>query len=277
MLVMPRKSDSPSSLSTFTQCPRRYQWDYLMGNPRNGFTSVEAAMGSVVHRVIEGFLQPAPLFGENQPRDLTPEFAQLMDDELLKGQVVHPKPERDRDWAVATGEDCLRNFTDYYERVMFGKEHSLRIEERVKYKTDIKGWNMAGFADLISETDDALIIRDWKTGAAPWPTFAGSSVARQLAFYAAACDNKRVNPKGKPIHVCGVFLAPKVYVKNPDGFLFLYTPEAGEELREWVAETAGALRVEEDWEPEPGVLCGWCRWSYTEPGEKFFCAEGANR
>lgn len=265
-MSLPRKQDSPSSLNTFAQCRRRYDYDYLRGNPRNGWTSIEAAMGSAVHKAIEEFLL--------NDTPLLPTFGDELRAQLDSGVVISPKPERDEEWADEVGRQCLVNFADYHARHLKDKGLTFEVEKEVAIRPR-EGWKVRGFADCVAFDDHTVWVIDWKTGSrGPFPRFQNSTVAGQLGIYAAAVADEHPD---KRIMVAAVYLADSVFKKNPDGYEAEASRQSLVSVERWVGGLAGEIeeaQEEQHWFPSPGPLCGWCRWAREPIASKWRCREG---
>src|SRR3989338_3781252 len=52
---MPQRIQSPSSINTYKQCPRKYYYQYILQLPTK--TSIHLVRGHVVHEVLENFFR----------------------------------------------------------------------------------------------------------------------------------------------------------------------------------------------------------------------------
>lgn len=170
---------SYSAMRTFQSCPLKYRFRYIDGLPER-CTSSSLVFGSAIHGAIEAYFHallvgnPLPdmdalmetyrqcgqanqteqiQFGASESAELLEQLAQRMLAKFLASDVVQPE-----------------------ERII-GIEEELRGEL-------IPGLpDLMGRVDLILETDDHVIIQDFKTARSAWSFEQAEESAEQLLLY----------------------------------------------------------------------------------------------
>jgi putative RecB family exonuclease len=141
---------SHSRLSSFENCPRKFQYRYVWKLPAES-ESIEGFVGKRVHDVLE---RQVRIVREGMPLSFYREL----------------------------GEHCIANY--YHDHYPFDRDRTLALEERVTLELDGSGrYRLQGFIDRIARAPDGAIeIQDYKTSARI-PSQAQVDTDRQLALY----------------------------------------------------------------------------------------------
>lgn len=233
---------SPSSASSYRECARRWKFRYVDRLPDP--PGEAAVTGTFAHMVLERVMQE-PV--DNRTVDRAKELA----------REVWPAMENSRDYrSLALDDEAGRNFRwngwkaieglwaleDPREVRVAATEQDVRVE--------INGVPFRGIIDRVDETDDGLVVTDYKSGKAPSERFS-SNYATQMLLYAAALTEL---DGSKPAKAQLLYLGQTaVEVEITDENL----AEAVDELRTtWLAIMESC--ISQEFEASTGPLCGWC-------------------
>ena len=233
---------SPSSASSYRECARRWKFRYVDRLPDP--PGEAAVTGTFAHMVLEKLMQE-PV--ENRTADRAKELA----------REVWPRMENSRDYrSLELDEDAGRNFRwngwkaieGLWELEDPGKVRVAATEQDVR--VEINGVPFRGIIDRVDETDDGLVVTDYKSGKAPSERFS-ANYATQMLLYAAALTELEGR---KPAKAQLLYLGQKaVEVEITEENL----AEAVDELRAtWLAIIESC--ISQEFEASVGPLCGWC-------------------
>jgi len=233
---------SPSSASSYRECARRWKFRYMdrLDDPPG-----EAAVtGTFAHMVLEKLLQE-PV--ENRTVDRAKELA----------REAWPALENSRDYrTLGLDEDAGRNFRwngwkaieGLWELEDPGEVRVAATEQDVR--VEINGVPFRGVIDRLDETDDGLVVTDYKSGKAPSERYS-SNYDTQMLLYAAALTELEGR---RPAKAQLLYLGQKVVEV--------------EITEENLAEAVGELRatwlgimescISGEFAASVGPLCGWC-------------------
>ena len=233
---------SPSSASSYRECARRWKFRYVDRLPDP--PGEAAVTGTFAHMVLEKLMQE-PV--EGRTVDRAKELA----------RELWPNMENHRDYrSLALDDEASRNFRWNGWRAIEGL-WDLEDPRQVKIaateqdvRVEINGVPFRGIIDRVDETDEGLVVTDYKSGKAPSERFS-SNYATQMLLYAAALTELEGR---KPAKAQLLYLGQKVVeVEITDENL----AEAVEELRAtWLAIMESCITQEFD--ASTGPLCGWC-------------------
>ncbi|MBS3136594.1 PD-(D/E)XK nuclease family protein [Candidatus Woesearchaeota archaeon] len=195
---MPKRVQSPSSINTYRQCPRKYYYQYIMKLPTK--PSIYLVRGSIVHEVLESFFTlRIELFEKGNHREGFMSFVSS----CLARSWKHSKKSLDS-LHILPGEmehyfieshEMLRNFVDGFcsklERKMAeGKELAnafMELSPRVEEEIIDEGLSVKGFIDAVHDSPGSVVIMDYKTSNKMDIT---GEYRLQLAIYALLYMNK---------------------------------------------------------------------------------------
>jgi len=242
---------SHSRLSSFEDCPRKFQYRYVLKVPVDS-EGIEAFVGKRVHEVLERLYS----FTD---RGLVPSLNRVLEryriwweERFDAARIRIVRTENDARYYRELGEQCLSN---YYRRCYpFDSDETLAIEERVLFALDdAKQYRIQGFVDrVVRGRDGALEIHDYKTGQRI-PSQARLDADRQLALYQMGLADKYAN--GGPVRLVWHYLAGN-QVRTSSR-----TPEQLDALRQETIGLIDRIRVETRYEPKTGPLCRWCEYN----------------
>ncbi len=156
---------SPSSLLSFVECQKKYEYKYVYNMPDQKVISWEAIMlGSFVHRILDSGVKLG--------------FRDLKNFEDLARET-----KLESDWESVDLTEALHLVRVFFERNK-SKYNSNSVTEQL-LKMQIGGINFIGFADRMDFNNDGIEIIDYKTGNSNVPT---RSRDWQLGYYALAAS-----------------------------------------------------------------------------------------
>ena len=233
---------SPSSASSYRECARRWKFRYVDRLPDP--PGEPAVTGTFAHMVLEKLMQE-PV--ENRTvgraktlaRELWPKMENSRD---YRGLDLNDEASLKFRWNGWKAIEGLWDLEDPREVRVASTEQDVRVE--------INGVPFRGIIDRVDETDDGLVVTDYKSGKAPSDRFS-SNYATQMLLYAAALTELEGR---KPAKAQLLYLGQKVVdVEVTDENL----TEAIDELRTtWLAIMESC--ISQEFEASPGPLCGWC-------------------
>ncbi len=243
---------SPSRLSCFEDCPKRFQYRYVLRIPAES-ESIEAFVGKRVHEVLERLHEAA---GEGRLPTLPAVLNRyrLMWEEAYDPQRIRiVRSEQSVSDYRELGERCL---TNYYRRFYpFDHDETLGLEERVTFSLDGDGaYRIQGIVDRIARTRDGTIeIQDYKTSQrVPRQRFLDRD--RQLALYQLGVAVHY--GEHHPVRLVWHYVAVNQVRSSTR------SAEALADLRRNTMSLIDRIRAERDFAPRPGPLCRWCEYGH---------------
>jgi putative RecB family exonuclease len=178
----PPKRDylSYSAVRTFQACPLRYRFRYIDGLPEDSVSS-SLVFGSAIHAAVEFFFTQQ-LAGEEEPGL----------DELL-GVYQQSWQDRGEDevrFAKTETADSLHQMADRMLAAFLASDLTrqegwiLGVEEELRGELSPGLPDLLGRVDLLLETEDAVVVQDFKTSRSAWTAQQAEDQAEQLLLYA---------------------------------------------------------------------------------------------
>ena len=233
---------SPSGAGTFVQCPRRWKFRYIdrLEDP----PSADALAGSFAHRVLELLLQ-------REPSQRTIEEARViartewsvteaLDDYQALGH--DEKQSRHFRWKAWTAIEGLWHLEDPATVEVRATEQDVEAE--------LAGVPFRGIVDRIEEEGDGIVVTDYKSGKAPSHRYRRSRLD-QVLLYAAAVE---ASTGEMPVRARLLYLGQRTIGMDVNH-------KEIDVVTEKLAGTWSEIQTacsEDEFEPRPGPLCGWC-------------------
>lgn len=234
---------SPSSISTFRQCPLKFKYSKIDGLPDSA--TQETVLGNFVHEVLE------TMYGM-PPEQRTQENAKLIARELWAstwGEKASSLIYSDSDlnmfrWTAWWCIENLWRLEDPFTTAPWA------VEEHVEGV--VGGVKLHGYIDRLFYSDGVAKISDYKTGKTPKPRYLDDKFF-QLIIYAQLLESIDVIP-----HAASAEL---LYLK--DGVRFEKTITESDvnnvvnvvnEVREGIDSRCRSG----EFEPNKSILCNWC-------------------
>lgn len=236
---------SPSKVASFTHCGLAFRFSAIDRVPEP--PSVHLTKGTVVHRALE------LLFWNFGRGERTPAVAQAMLDRTRLEYAVHP------DYAdLGLAGDGETEFWDDAARLVANvfvieDPNSVRmLGTELRLEAQLGGTRLRGVIDRLEVAEDgALVVTDYKTGAAPRVQFEGRRLAG-VHFYAFLCE-EALGRRPDRIQL--------LHLREPEAIITVPTDQSsrGLRLRAGAVWTAIERACEQDnFRPRPSALCDWC-------------------
>lgn len=250
---------SPSSISTFEQCPLKYKYTRIDKLPE---PPTEATlMGNFVHEVLENFYAIDPvdrtLFAAKKISSQVWIDGNWMDriEPILANSIMVKSGKSTLDKEINTFRwkswFCIEN--------IFSVENPLQVTPagiETELNGHIEGVPIKGFIDRWSKSNSGLVISDYKTGKAPSPRFANDKFM-QLLIYALVLGQDEQLPIDE---------LQLIYLKDNRVMTLKPTAEHLAETIKRVTTVWNGVRERcgsGNWEPIPHRLCDWCTFKNT--------------
>jgi putative RecB family exonuclease len=246
---------SHSRLSSFENCPKKFQYRYVLKIPAQS-EGIEAFVGKRVHEILERLY----VFVD---QGMVPGIEKVVSRyHALYEEHVHPalrivKADMTFDDYRKNGERCLRNF--YRQNYPFDGDETLALEERVVFNLDEAGdYKMQGIIDrLVRSRDGTVEIHDYKTGRY-LPPQRQLDTDRQLALYQIGLE-KRFGTE-QPMRLVWHYLQQGQRKSSTR------SPEQLAALRTQTIDVIERIEGAKEFPTQRSKLCDWCEY-------KQFCPE----
>ncbi len=249
---------SHSRLSCFEQCAFRFKLRYLDGIKKDGVTTIEAFMGTLVHEILEKLYKDTMHGKTNSLVALIKKYNREWKKRFNEDVRVVKKDYTSENYR-AMGEKYL---TDYYNRhTPFNHTKTIGLEKKVLIDIDGTGkYKLQGFIDRLALVDKTTIeIHDYKTsGSLPEQKYLDCD--RQLALYAIAV--KDMYPFVKEIKLIWHYLAFDVDMVSKR------TEKQLLELKKEIVSLIKNIQEHKSFEPKESALCNWCEYQEDCPIRK---------
>jgi len=246
---------SHSRLSSFENCPKQFQFRYVLKIPAES-EGVEAFVGKRVHEVFERLYEFVDR-GQVPPLEkVVRRYYEIFDHHYDASRIRIVKKGFDTDFYRDMGARCVQNY--YRKHYPFDIGETLGIEERVVFPLDEAGeYKMQGIIDRISRCPDGTIeIIDYKTG--QWvPKQEKLDVDRQLALYMIGLQEV-YGPK-QPMRLVWHYVAKNITRTSERSAKQL------EKLRHDTIDVIDRIQLETAYEPTKSRLCDWCEYKHLCP------------
>ena len=246
---------SHSRLASFEDCPKKYEFRYLLKIPRE-IESIEGFVGKRVHEVLERLYIAAGRGHVPTLSQVLHRYGALFDEHYDSERVRVVRTEMPLDEYRGNGERSLTNY--YRKNYPFDADETLGLEERLVFDLDGEGrYRILGFVDRISRArDGAIEIHDYKTSRFV-PNQKKLDEDRQLALYQIGVAEKYGNDA--PVRLVWH------YVLRNQVRTSTRTQEQLDDHRAKAVELIDRIRGETIFEPKTSALCSWCEYNDTCP------------
>ena len=219
---MAKRVESPSSINTFKQCPRKYYYQYIEKLPT--FPSIHTVRGNIAHSCLEHFY-------DIDVGEFNEENYELRFKEAIQKLLVHQwNAYKDKLDSLKLNNDqikfyfeetmlMLMNWTNQFlERITKTmKNKNMSVQEAFQYVTPIReieyrsdNYSVRGFVDAIRHLENEVHIIDYKTNSS---FQIKDSIKLQLGIYSLLYFEKH----GKMPSKVGIFfLRHKLKMMNVD-------------------------------------------------------------
>jgi len=237
---------SPSSISTFRQCPLKFKYNKIDGMTEPGTQAT--ILGNFVHEILEElYMSPA----EERTIELARHIARSIWTEKWEAEAsTVVRGERDQNLFRWTAWWCVENLWRLEDPSTL---NPWGIERHVE--GEIGGVKLHGYIDrLMYDGNDSARVCDYKTGKTPRKNYVDDKFF-QLIIYTQLLQSLEINPVSLSVEL--------LYLKDGVRFEKDLTPKdldtvvsVLQEVREGIEERCSRGYFE----PSTSVLCNWCNF-----------------
>lgn len=241
---------SHSRLATFEDCPKRFEYRYVLKIPTDT-EGIEAYVGKRVHEILDRLYKAAQRDQVPSLEQVVFRYNQLFEDSYDANRVRIVREDTPLDAYRQTGERCI---TAYYRRhYPFDADETLGTELRVTFSLDERReYRFQGFIDrLVRARDGAIEIHDYKTSRRA-ATQKQVDEDRQLALYQIGLADRFPD---RPIRLVWH------YLQQDRKLTSTRTPEQLRELSEDAMGVIDRINAETEFKPKRSALCDWCEYN----------------
>ncbi|MBS3172059.1 PD-(D/E)XK nuclease family protein [Candidatus Woesearchaeota archaeon] len=208
MSIMVQRVQSPSSINTFKQCPRKYYYQYILGLQKK-VPSIHLTRGKIVHLALEDFFKIDILKISEEYYEfelkvvLNSLFNQKWQDFSEELRKIKLTPEQ-LDFYYEESIQMLNNWYGNFLRKLNPKIKEMSIESAfsiLKPMTEVHfvspEFQVQGFVDAVHNIDGKVSLMDYKTSAKELIT---QEYKLQLAIYALLYEEQH----GKKPNIVGI-------------------------------------------------------------------------
>lgn len=251
---------SATKISTFEQCPKYYEFQYILFSQRS-FTPVEWEVGSIVHKAIaQLFTQIMSHHRSVIPKVGNADWYKLIVERLFsemqmsvkEGVVRIVRPDKSLDYYYSQINSALHCFTTKALPMLITQK--VREIEQDLGRYSLAGVELSGRIDLVTEQGANLFVHDWKTGKRR------EQDKRQARIYYFGCLAKFNSP----------IITYRLYHLLEAGEIvetYTFPPETKLEMEREIRLIVEKIDSTESHQPCPSMLCHWCPYGPQ-------CAEG---
>lgn len=255
-----KRIESPSSINTFKQCPRKYYHQYIEKLPT--LPNIHQVRGNIAHSTLETFyeIDVSNLNEENYIQEIKSTIQKLLlfhwNAYKLKLEALHLNPDQQKFYFEETMLMIL-NWTNHFveELTKTIKEKNIPIPEAFQTITPIReqkfisdNYSVQGFIDAIHMLEDETHIIDYKTNSS---SDMKDSIKLQLAIYSLLYFEKYGQ---RPSKVGIFFLRHKLKMIDVDEELIELAKKEIELIHGHTSKT-------EDVNDYPKKITPLCKWS----------------
>ncbi len=171
---MPKRMQSPSSINTYKQCPRRYFYQYIMRVKTR--PNIHCIRGNVVHSALEKFfdLEPTALDNKQLKSELASYLKNLFEAYWAKSRHSLNKLGMEPEQLHFYYEDSIHQLANWLNQFFIELDSHIQKSDfptafakmkpfarELEFKS--QDLQVRGFIDYIEKDDDKIIVMDYKT------------------------------------------------------------------------------------------------------------------
>jgi putative RecB family exonuclease len=234
---------SPSSISSFKECPLAFRFSYVDRLPEP--PTMWTAKGTLVHLALQYLL-------DRPPDDRTVDAALADLDRArvaLAADAEFSALELDAEEQARFDRDSEALVRRYFELEDPQQVHPIGLELRLE--AEVGGVRLRSVIDRLDLVGNELVVTDYKTGSVPSEFFEAKSLAG-VHMYAALCEQ---NFGQRPHHV------QLLYLSKPEAIVATPSDQSSRGVARRTAALWSAIEqacARDDFRPRPSRLCDFC-------------------
>lgn len=183
---------SPSSISVYEKCPRKFLYNYIYKIPSKEFDTKELDYGNAIHKTLE---YSAKFAIQNKIYPTIDEAVYFFEQTIEKMEIQNTLV---KETSLKRGKNALKEFYPHFLNISPDKLYSAEFSLG---STTLENINITGKIDKIEMNNDgSYFLSDYKTGKSPgFGKIAYEKHIDQIRFYKLAFEIK--NPDKKVSHV----------------------------------------------------------------------------
>lgn len=244
---MPRRlfAATPSRLGTFTSCPRRYRFTYLIRpTPPKGAPWAHNSVGAAAHNALrDWWLLP-------EDRRTTAAGGRMLDGAWISEGFAGAEQS-------ATWRARAREWVESYVATLDPADEPVGVERGVAVRTDRLA--LSGRVDRIDARDGELVIVDYKTGRwVPDTDDVRGSLALAVYALAAARTLRRPCHRVELHHLPTGRVAAWEHTEESLARHIGRATDTADDIENAAAAVDAGAAVDTGYPPVTGRQCGWC-------------------
>lgn len=244
---------SNSRLDCFSNCPKQFEYRYILKPEVPAHDSIESFMGKRVHETLEHFYRDLHLTKNNSLKELENHYSKIWKEHWKKDVVLRDGYSQKHFFDL--GKKCLKNF--YHDVHQKHNGDVIGIEKRVQLK--IGSHLLQGYIDLLVKAGpNHYQIIDYKTGSLKDQNQVDKD--EQLALYQIAIQEQF--PDAKKVDLVWHYLA---YNHTATSQRTLKQLEA---LKTKIETQIKQIESTKNFETKVSPLCGYCAYKSLCPAWK---------
>lgn len=225
---------SATKLLTYRRCPQAYYFKHerrMVGPTAFGSTALGTALHQTLAQIYRDWHYQHPLPGQD--------WIQACWSHHTAG-LSHTQ--------VQQGEAILRQYYASFIVPAAGMQRPLGIEGKIQAPLQVNNieFILTGRYDRLSWIEDGLELIDYKTSKQATPP---EAIDLQLGLYYLALAQTYEQRLQR---------LTLIFLRAGESLSYEVTPEHQQQVQELIAELALRLRMEQEWQPQPGKHCDRC-------------------
>ena len=247
------KRYTPTQISTYEICPKRYQFKYL-DRLRKPVENAEAFMGKRVHETLEKLYTDILLSKENSIKDLLEFYHERWGKHWHSGIKIIRKEYTEKNYFL-TGERCIK---DYYKSYTpFDQGKTIGVDLKIEIPLHSTGHSIVCFVDrLVYLGGGRFEVHDYKVSTT-LPDFAKIEQVKQLPLFQLA-----INEMWRDVNKVGLIWHFLVLDKE---LSFTNSSDTLEDLKEKITATIDNIESTSEFVPVENPMCQSCDYKQMCP------------
>lgn len=249
---------SHSRLATFKQCPKKFEFQYVLKPKVEKIENMSAFMGQRVHETLEQLFKDLQHTKQTSLSESLTFYEKKWKENYTDKVVIHKEGLTAQHY-FELGKKCITNF--YETNIPFKRGKVIGIEKEIKVDlNDDKKYRLTGYIDLLVQTGkDHFQVHDYKTYA-ELPSNDKMNEDEQLALYQLWLEKEF--PEAKKIDLIWHYV-----VFGREGLTHRNAKQLAE-LKKNLIQTIDRVESTKVFETKTSALCSFCNYKPICPAWK---------